>query len=221
MCSERLFMKMADRLVQDGYKDAGYNRINIDDCWMAPSRSDRGILMADPLRFPRGIKFLADYMHARGLKLGIYADFGSRTCMGFPGTRLQDMERDVATFTSWGVDMIKMDGCHTHPNNIESGYLRMGQLLNKTGRPVVFSCSWPFYQTFRDIQPNLTKVAQTCNLWRSFIDVEISWKSIHGIMKFYGDNQQVLAKHAGPGQWNDPDMVSNGISIKLQIPTRK
>ncbi|XP_076328415.1 alpha-N-acetylgalactosaminidase-like isoform X2 [Tachypleus tridentatus] len=207
--SEKLFMEMADRIVRDGFKDAGYEYINIDDCWMKQKREPHGRLEPDPERFPNGIKFLADYVHSKGLKLGIYQDYGTHTCMGYPGL-VGYMEQDAKTFAEWGVDMLKLDGCNSHPKDMDKGYILMGNYLNQTGRPMVYSCSWPFYQLHIGMEPNYTLISKHCNLWRNFDDIQDSWDSIMKIIDFYGDNQEVLVPHAGPGHWNDPDMIIIG-----------
>ncbi|XP_013788248.1 alpha-N-acetylgalactosaminidase-like [Limulus polyphemus] len=207
--SEELFIEMADRIVSDGFKDAGYEYINIDDCWMKQEREPDGRLEPDPERFPHGIKFLADYMHSKGLKLGIYQDFGTYTCMGYPGI-VNYMEQDAKTFAEWGVDMLKLDGCHSHPKDMDKGYILMGNHLNHTGHRMVYSCSWPFYQLHIGMEPNYALISKHCNLWRNFDDIQDSWDSIQKIIDFYGDNQEVMAPHAGPGHWNDPDMIIIG-----------
>jgi len=112
--AEKLFMDMADRMAADGYLDAGYNHVNIDDCWLNKAgRNANGSLEADPTRFPHGIKWLADYIHAKGLKIGIYEDLGTHTCGGYPGTTLDKITQDADTFASWGIDMLKLDGCYS------------------------------------------------------------------------------------------------------------
>ncbi|KAK0050556.1 alpha-galactosidase A-like isoform X1 [Biomphalaria pfeifferi] len=143
--SERLFMKVADLMVSEGFKDAGYEYVNIDDCWLAKERDSNGRLVADPDRFPSGIKALANYIHSKGLKLGIYEDFGSKTCAGYPGSEFY-MELDAQTFADWDVDMLKFDGCNSDPKDMPYGYPVMQFFLNKTGHPMVFSCEWPLYE---------------------------------------------------------------------------
>ncbi|KAL8576377.1 hypothetical protein ACOMHN_048944 [Nucella lapillus] len=142
--SEKLFMAMADKVIELGLKDVGYEYINIDDCWLAKERDSQGRLVADPERFPSGIKALANYMHKRGLKLGIYEDFGSKTCAGYPGSEFF-MQQDANTFAEWEVDMLKFDGCNSDPKDMPYGYPIMQQFLNRTGRPILFSCEWPLY----------------------------------------------------------------------------
>ncbi|GFS42086.1 alpha-N-acetylgalactosaminidase, partial [Trichonephila inaurata madagascariensis] len=207
--SEKLFVEMADRLVEDGYRDAGYVHINIDDCWMAPYRDSKGNMVADSQRFPQGIPFLAHYMHERGLKLGIYQDFGIRTCMGYPGI-VGHMKQDSEAFAKWKVDMVKLDACHSRPSQMNEGYIAFGRYLNKTNRPIVYSCSWPYYLLVNEIEPNYQLVSRHCNLWRNFHDIQDSWESIVAIIDFFGDNQEVLTAHVGPGRWSDPDMLMIG-----------
>ncbi|KAJ7402166.1 Alpha-galactosidase A [Pitangus sulphuratus] len=143
--SERLFVEMADRMASEGWRDAGYEFLCIDDCWMAPTRDGQGRLRADPRRFPGGIRRLADYVHSKGLKLGIYSDVGEKTCAGFPGS-YGHYELDARTFASWGVDLLKFDGCSSgSPERLAEGYRRMSLALNKTGRSIVYACEWPFY----------------------------------------------------------------------------
>ncbi|OXB57170.1 hypothetical protein ASZ78_000571 [Callipepla squamata] len=209
--SERLFAEMADVMVAEGWKEAGYEFVCIDDCWMAPTRDEQGRLRADPRRFPSGIRALADY----GLKLGIYSDVGNRTCAGFPGS-YGHYELDAQTFASWGVDLLKFDGCNVGSLGLlAEGYRNMSLALNKTGRPIVYSCEWPFY--LRPVQqPNYTEIKQYCNQWRNFYDVYDSWNSIKSIVEWTALHQDSIVKIAGPGGWNDPDMATlRGIFLFL------
>ncbi|XP_071786708.1 alpha-N-acetylgalactosaminidase-like isoform X5 [Asterias amurensis] len=207
--SEKLVKQMADRLVEDGYKDAGYEYINIDDCWSNKQRDAQGRLQSDPVRFPSGIKALADYVHSRGLKFGIYGDYGTKTCGGYPGS-LNHLELDAQTFASWGVDSLKLDGCYSNVSTMKTGYPEMTKYLNATGRPILFSCSWPDYERASHIPINYTSVADNCNIWRNYDDIQDSWDSVTGIIKYYGDNQKTLVPVAGPGHFNDPDMLIIG-----------
>ncbi|XP_069604770.1 alpha-galactosidase A isoform X3 [Ranitomeya imitator] len=143
--SEQLFMQMADMMVADGWVKAGYKYLCIDDCWPATHRDKDNRLLADPTRFPGGIKKLADYVHARGLLLGIYQDVGKQTCAGYPGSQ-GFYELDAQTFADWGVDLLKFDGCNYGSlDQLENGYRRMSIALNRTGRNIMYSCEWPFY----------------------------------------------------------------------------
>ncbi|XP_069760954.1 alpha-N-acetylgalactosaminidase-like isoform X3 [Narcine bancroftii] len=144
--SERLFRAMADKLVEDGWKDLGYQYVNIDDCWSAMVRDINGKLQPDPDRFPSGIKGLAEYVHFKGLKLGIYGDLGHSTCGGYLGTLLETVDLDARTFAEWEVDMLKLDGCNSNSTERSIGYPKMSYALNATGRPIVYSCSWPAYE---------------------------------------------------------------------------
>lgn len=207
--SEQLFMDMADRLVEDGYLDAGYEYVNIDDCWSSKKRDAQGRLQSDPDRFPHGIKALADYMHKKGLKLGIYADYGNLTCGGYPGS-LGHLETDAQTFADWGVDMLKMDGCYADPKDMNKGYPQMTRYLNATGRPILFSCSWPDYQRASGIPIDYNLVAENCNIWRNYDDIQDSWDSVLGIIDYYAKTQDTLAPVQGPGNFNDPDMIIVG-----------
>ncbi|WKY13792.1 hypothetical protein Q1695_004546 [Nippostrongylus brasiliensis] len=206
---QELFMEMADKLVEDGYLDVGYNRIHIDDCWMARSRNSAGELEADPDRFPSGMKNLAKYMHDRGLELGIYADYGAATCMRFPGSMNRE-EVDAKTFASWDIDYLKMDGCHSSIDQMNEGYPRMQRALNATGRPIVFSCSWPFYVRLNGRKMDLLAVRKSCNLWRFYDDVLGGWEYIARVIDYVDQNQDMLAEAQQPGAWNDMDMIVAG-----------
>ncbi|NXF69902.1 AGAL galactosidase, partial [Ciccaba nigrolineata] len=205
--SEQLFVEMADVMAAEGWRDAGYEFVCIDDCWMAPTRDEHGRLQADPKRFPSGIRKLADYVHSRGLKLGIYSDVGNKTCAGFPGS-YNHYDLDAQTFASWGVDLLKFDGCNSDTLELlAEGYRRMSLALNNTGRSIVYSCEWPFY--LRPIQqPNYTEIKQYCNHWRNFFDIYDSWSSIKSILDWTALHQDSIVKIAGPGGWNDPDMAT-------------
>lgn len=207
--SERLFMEMADLMAQDGWRDLGYVYLNIDDCWIG-ERDDRGRLMPDPKRFPHGIAFLADYVHSLGLKLGIYEDMGNLTCMGYPGTTLDKVVLDAQTFAEWKVDMLKLDGCFSTRQERELGYPKMSAALNATGRPIAFSCSWPAYEGGLPPEVNYTLLASICNLWRNYDDIQDSWRSVLSILDWFVKHQDILQPVAGPGHWNDPDMLLIG-----------
>jgi alpha-galactosidase len=165
---------------------------------MATSRDSNGNLRADPTRFPSGIKALADYVHSKGLKLGIYGDRGTKTCMGVPESGSQGHEQqDANTFASWGVDYLKYDNCNA-TLDLRTQYELMSQCLLNTGRPIVFSiCSWSF---------NGPWMADAGNLWRTTGDISDNWNSVMGII----DTNEPLYQYAGPGHWNDPDMLEVG-----------
>lgn len=207
--SERLFRAQADMMVVGGYRDAGYEYLMMDDCWLAGNRTEGGELQADPVRFPSGIKALADYVHKLGLKFGIYEDYGTETCGGYPGS-LGHLETDAKTFAAWEVDYVKLDGCNSDPHSMDLGFPEFGRALNATGRPMVYQCEWPLYQGGAGITPNYTAIRQHCNVWRNFYDVQDNWHNIQGIIDYYGDNKDGFLQMGGPGGWNDPDMIVAG-----------
>ncbi|XP_025088519.1 alpha-N-acetylgalactosaminidase-like isoform X1 [Pomacea canaliculata] len=203
---EKLYMDMADRLVADGYKEVGYEYVHIDDCWMAEERDNKtGRLVADPARFPRGMKALADYIHSKGLKLAIYEDFGSKTCAGYPGSEFYLMT-DANTFAEWGIDMLKFDTCNNNHDDLNYGFPAMEIFLNNTGRPILFSCEWPHALP----TPDYAAVRKSCNMWRVYRDVEDSWDTVTDIINFYAQNKEWFSNYTGPGGWADPDMLVVG-----------
>lgn len=217
--SEQLFRTMADHMVSDGYLAAGYEYIIVDDCWSEKERDSQGRLQADAKRFPSGMKALADYVHGKGLKFGMYGDYGNFTCGGYPGS-LWHLELDAKTLAEWHVDYWKMDGCYAEGLNFEEGYKEFGRYLNETGRPMIFSCSWPAYEEPEGIESDYEVLKETCNLWRNWDDIDDSWGSMTGIVKWFTDNQDRIAEHSGPGHWNDPDMLiigNYGLSYEQSI----
>lgn len=207
--SEQLYKDMADRMVDDGYLAAGYEFVHIDDCWMEKKRDSSKRLVADQKRFNSGIRALSDYMHAKGLKLGIYEDFGNFTCQNYPGS-LGHLDIDAETFAEWDVDYLKLDGCYSTPDQMATGYPEMGFHLNKSGRPIVYSCSWPAYLIDKPELVDYHIIAKHCNLWRNFDDISLSWDSIFSIIKYYNKNQDKLREGQKIGAWNDPDMIIVG-----------
>ncbi|KAJ3649625.1 hypothetical protein Zmor_021356 [Zophobas morio] len=207
--SEKLFKEMADHLVSDGYLEAGYEYLIIDDCWMSKERDSEGRLQPNATRFPSGIKALSDYVHDKGLKFGIYADYGTKTCAGYPGSHGY-LEIDAKTFADWGVDYLKLDGCYADLTDLQPGYIEMGNYLNQTGRPIVYSCSWPAYQEPKGVKPNYTALQDTCNLWRNWDDIDDTWSNVTSILKWFSTNQDRIASFSGVGHWNDPDMLIIG-----------
>ena len=210
--SEELIRQTADTLVATGMRDAGYVYLNIDDCWHG-ERDSEGIIHPEPKRFPSGMKALADYVHGKGLKLGIYSDAGTQTCGKRPGSYGFE-EEDARQYASWGIDYLKYDWCNTGGIAARDAYPKMRDALLRTGRPVVFSmCEWGRSEPW-------TWAATVGNLWRTSGDIGICWekkaceKSYEtGVMNVL-DLQVGLEAFAGPGHWNDPDMlqVGNGLS---------
>lgn len=208
--SENLFKRTADMLVSEGYAKAGYEYVIIDDCWLEKERDNvTQKLVEDRERFPSGLKALADYLHDKGLKFGLYQDYGTSTCAGYPGV-IDHMELDTQTFADWDVDYVKLDGCYADIDDMDKGYPAFGNYLNKTGRPMVYSCSWPVYQEYEGKLPNYTALKEHCNLWRNWGDIDDSYESVVNIMDYFSKNQDRIQPHGGPGHWNDPDMLILG-----------
>ncbi|HVO73008.1 MAG TPA: glycoside hydrolase family 27 protein [Ignavibacteriaceae bacterium] len=212
--NEKIIRETADAMVAAGMKDAGYLYINIDDCWHG-KRDSLGFIHPDSSRFPSGMKALADYVHSKGLKLGIYSDAGWNTCGGRPGSRGYEYQ-DAFQYAKWGVDYLKYDWCNTEALNPEGAYLTMRNALYAAGRPIVFSlCEWGNGKPWlwgKDIG----------HLWRTTGDITNCFDCVvdHGTWKSWGimyvlDMQDGLRIYAGPGHWNDPDMmeVGNGMSF--------
>jgi alpha-galactosidase len=196
--SESLIMTIADAMVSSGMKDAGYEYVVIDDCWQV-ARDENGEIIADKERFPNGIKYLADYIHSKGLKFGIYSCAGSKTCAGRPGA-LGHEYQDARTYAAWGVDYLKEDWCNTSTQDAKSSYTNMRDALFAAKRPIVLSiCEWGSNKPWEWATP-------IGHLWRTTGDINDSWNSMIGIF----DKQKDLARYAGPGHWNDPDMLEVG-----------
>ena len=188
-------------------KDAGYRYVIIDDCWQV-GRDAAGNIVADPAKFPSGIKALADYIHARGLKFGIYSDAGLKTCGGRPGSRGHEFQ-DAKQYAAWGVDYLKYDWCNHGTQNSEASYSIMRDALAKSGRPIVFSlCEWG------STKPWLW-AKDVGNLWRSTGDISDLWDAGGkkddglGVVQIL-DLLDGTESYAGPGHWNDPDMLEVG-----------
>jgi len=205
---ENQITTIADRMVNDGYMRVGYKFVIIDDCWMAKERDSSGRLQPDPDRFSKGMNWLADYMHDRKLKFGLYEDYGQMTCARYPGS-IGHAEIDAQTFASWGVDYVKLDGCYASIDELDKGYPEFGKALNKTGRPIVYSTEWPLY-SLGTKAPNYTAVRETCNLWRNYEDIHDNWDSLISVIDYMDAHQEELIAAAGPGGWNDPDMLLVG-----------
>jgi alpha-galactosidase len=201
--NEQLIRDTADAMVSSGMATAGYKYVNIDDCWMAPQRDAEGRLAADPVRFPSGIKALADYVHAKGLKLGIYSSAGSHTCAGKPASQNHETV-DAQTWASWGVDLLKYDNCNVL-NGVpaQTRYKAMGDALAASGRDILFSiCEWG------SNQPWLWASDVGGHMWRTTGDIANNWPSVLSNL----DQQVGLEAYSGPNKWNDPDMLEVGNS---------
>ncbi len=217
--SEQVIKETADAMVSSGLKEVGFTYVVIDDIWQGGRDSITGMLYPDPKRFPSGIKALADYVHSKGLKFGIYSDAGTLTCGNRPGSFGYE-EKDAKLFAEWGVDYLKYDFCYcpdyaSQHNNYKTAiarYKAMGDALKATGRPIVYSiCEWG------PRSPWLWGKEVGGHLWRTSYDVADFWdrprneSSPIGILTSI-DVVSNLDRFAGPGGWNDPDMLVVGLN---------
>jgi alpha-galactosidase len=195
---EELIRGTADAMVETGMLEAGYKYLVIDDCWQVDRAAD-GSIIADPRRFPSGMKALADYVHGKGLLFGLYSDIGPKTCAGRPGAA-GHFDLDAATYAAWGVDYVKVDWCHCDDLDASTEYARFRDALRRAGRPIVLSiCEWGRNDPWKWARG----VGQ---LWRTTADIGDNWASVVWII---GANSR-HADAAGPGGWNDPDMLEVG-----------
>ena len=217
--NESLIRETADAMVERGLKSAGYDHVIIDDCWQAANRSSSGELQADPARFPSGIKALADYVHARGLKFGIYTSVGNVTCQGRPGSQGHEWQ-DAKLFASWGVDYVKDDFCH-RPSKLwpftwwpwwkyRPHYEAMSAALRAADRPIVLGlCNWGWSHVWE-------WAGSIAESWRTTMDISPHWSSVMSIL----DQQIGKERYAGPGHWNDPDMLEVGVHPLTETESR-
>ena len=205
--NEQVVRATADSIAANGMKDAGYQYINLDDCWQT-GRDANGNITVDQEKFPSGLKALADYIHGKGLKFGVYTDVGTKTCAGRPGSIGHEYQ-DAKQYADWGVDYLKEDWCNTLPGqNAESSYTLMRDALAATGRPIVFSlCEWGDHKPWlwgKDVG----------NLWRATDDIQDCWECKrqwggNGVVQII-DLMNGIESYSGPGHWNDPDMLEVG-----------
>jgi alpha-galactosidase len=206
--NEQTVRDTADAMVGSGMRDAGYQYVVIDDCWQGPRDPD-GVITADALKFPSGIKALADYVHSRGLKFGIYSDAGRLTCGGRPASQGHEYQ-DALAYARWGVDYLKYDWCNTGERNAREAYAVMADALRSSGRDIVFSmCEWG------TASPWLW-AKNTANLWRTTGDISDDFATKkkghdweHPVLMLV-DLNEPLWPFAGPGHWNDADMLEVG-----------
>jgi alpha-galactosidase len=199
--NEEMVKATADIFVSSGLKQAGYEYVNLDDCWALPQRDENGNLVPDRTRFPNGIKAVADYVHSKGLKIGIYTSAGTMTCnaLGFPGA-LGHEYQDARQFAEWEIDYLKYDNCNNQGVDAELRYTTMRDALKATGRKIVYSiCEWGQNDPWLWAE-------DVGHLWRTTGDISDNWSSVVSILK----QNMVLAQYAGPGHWNDPDMLEVG-----------
>lgn len=211
--NENVIKETADAMVSRGLKSVGYEYIVIDDCWQI-GRDENGYIIIDKEKFPSGIKALADYIHSKGLKFGIYSDAGTHTCGGRPGSKDYEL-KDAEKYAEWDVDYLKYDWCNTEGQDVIESYTLMRDALYKNKRPVLFSiCEWGInkpWEWAKDVG----------HMWRTTYDInfdgrfdgdrwgnQIGWSNII-------DKQVGLEKYAGPGHWNDPDMLAVGIGMPI------
>ena len=196
--SDPLIRGIADAIAANGMRDAGYQYVTIDDCWQV-ARSPRGVIVADSVRFPSGMKAVADYVHSKGLKFGIYTDAGTKTCEGRPGSYGYE-EIDARTYAAWGVDYVKIDWCNSEGLDARVQYTRFGNALAASGRKIVFSiCEWGRNEPW-------TWAPAVGNLWRTTGDIADRWSSVLTLVDLSSQYWHV----ARPGAWNDPDMLEVG-----------
>lgn len=212
--NENLIRKMADKLVETGMRDAGYRYLVVDNGWQAVLRDQQGNLVAHPVKFPSGIKALADYVHSKGLKLGIFACTGNGIGYGMSGSRGREFQ-DARTFASWGIDYVKYVWTSNKESNVVEVYTVMRDAIYAAGRPMVFSmCEWGTHRPWiwggnvAHLWRTSTNITDCANCVDSLevgndMAVHLGWKEIL-------DRQGGLDKYAGPGHWNDLDMLEVG-----------
>ncbi len=200
--NEEIVLGAVDALVEKGYKDAGYEYIVIDDCWSLKNRDKDGKLVPDPEKFPRGIKYVADYVHSKGLKFGIYSCAGVRTCAGYPGSYGHEYT-DAKTFAEWGVDFLKYDFCYFPASgDNKNAYLTMSMALKASGREILFSaCNWGTDEPWKWMR------SVGVHMYRSTGDIYDNYKSFTDIIQSQEDKFCMSA----PGCFNDPDMLIVGM----------
>ena len=206
--NETVVMETADFIAENGYRDLGYEYVIIDDCWSLRERNEAGEIVPDPVKFPHGMKYVADYVHSKGLKFGMYSCAGPMTCARYPGSYDHEFV-DAACFARWGVDYLKYDYCY-HPESTYGHYLykRMALALSNCGRDIVFAaCSWGAENT-------KTWIKETgADSWRSTGDINDSWASI----KMLCQDQMKFAEYNGKGCFNDMDMLVVGMNGKGNV----
>ena len=206
--NEQLILESADAMVESGLLDAGYEYLVIDDIWHLKERDENGRMVADPEKFPHGMKYVADYVHSKGLKFGMYSCAGYLTCAGYPAS--YDYEWiDAQTFAEWGVDFLKYDFCF-RPKSIRPDilYKRMALALANCGRDIVFSaCSWGSENTKQWIKET------GADMWRSTGDINDSWESV----KMLAQSQLQVQEYNGKGCFNDMDMLIVGMNGKGNV----
>jgi len=206
--SEQVIMEVADSMVSTGLRDAGYTIIQLDDGWMARERDENGCQFADTIKFPHGMKYLADYLHSKGLKFGVYSSCGVNTCEGYPGS-FGNEEVDAHNYASWGVDYLKYDACG-EKKGLSDEFLqtKMSNALKATGKSILFNICIFYSETTHLWGVNIADV------WRTGGDIvkNINQNPEVTYNNWYGNLNQVVGKesYAGKGHWNDPDNLIIG-----------
>ena len=208
---EGILRETADKMVELGLVDAGYVYLNIDDCWHG-QRDSLGFIHEDLGKFPSGMKAMADYVHERGMKLGIYSDAGSKTCACFAGSQGHEYQ-DAFVYAQWGIDYLKYDWCYTEDVNPKSAYRVMRDALAATGRPIFFSmCEWGHSKPWEWAADIAHSWRTTGDIWPYFETIPEEFNGQwHGepVLTLVDLNEPLRA-YAGPGHWNDPDMLEVG-----------
>ena len=213
--NETLIKETADAMVANGMRDAGYIYIVVDDCWESMQRDAAGNNVPDPKKFPSGMKALGDYLHSKGFKFGIHSCAGTKTCAGYPGGRGHEYQ-DALTYASWGVDFLKYDWCEHGTADARETYKTMRDAIHTAGRPMVFSlCEWGQNKPWE-------WAGDVGHMWRTTGDIydsydgrkgwEMGWKRILDLQYTLvdGNGPEQIGRYAGPGHWNDPDMLEVG-----------
>ncbi len=214
--NEQLIKQTAQAIVSSGMAAAGYRYVNLDDCWMAAGRDSNGALQADPQNFPGGIPALASYVHGLGLKLGIYLDAGTQTCMERAGSDAH-FAQDAATVASWGVDFIKVDYCYTNLAPAQPVYATMQQAILAAGRPIVLSVADDGFERPWLWGPGLASLWRTTNDYTAYGARSGDWWG--SVLKIVDINAG-LSRFAQPGAWNDPDILLTGTGL-LTVPQER
>jgi alpha-N-acetylgalactosaminidase len=222
--NEDIIKGVADEMVAGGYAAAGYRYVSIDDSWSTSRDPVTKELVADPVKFPSGIPALAEYVHSKGLLLGMYADVGSLTCGGYSGLDMdanltsQQYVQDVATFARWNVDALKVDGCYEEPSIMNITYPALSRAINASGHAMWLSCSWPCYMGGCGGGPATLsqelyfQLREYCNTWRDFNDMYDNIDSLYNIIGAYTNPKAITLHNSvnGPGSFNDADMLAAG-----------
>jgi len=206
--NEQLILEMADLMASQGYREAGYEYLVIDDCWSLRERGKDGRIVPDPEKFPHGMKAVADYVHSKGLKFGMYSCAGVRTCAGYPGSYDHEFV-DAQTFADWGVDFLKYDFCNfPQSGNCKARYLTMSMALKATGREILFSaCNWGMEE------PGEWMRAIGAHMYRSTGDIMDNFVSFTDIVKSQLNKLCMSGNHC----FNDMDMLTVGMEGKGNV----